>query len=434
MASVARAFLLVGTTMVGGLSLGLVLGRAAQAEGASPYAGLDTLARVWTTISNSYVDPISPATLSEGAIRGMVAELDPHSRFHSAEEYAALAKSIERSRMSIGVELRLEGAVVQISRVVPGGPAALAGVEVGDHILTVNGLVVEGQSAEAVAALLEGERGEAVLLGLERQGRRSQRSVPRDEVLDVEVDATLLERGYGLLRIHAFHRRVGADVGLALDRLQREGGPLQGLIVDLRGNPGGLMDEAVLTVDHFLPEGPLVETRGRDGIVSGHDRSTTTPDDLRCRLVVLIDGGTASAAEVVAGSLQDLGRATLIGERSYGKGSVQQIYELEDGSALRLTKARYTLPSGRFIGDHRGLDPDLVVPMPRLRSPAVERLRGELAALPIAEAERARLIAELDTIGGEGVAAPIPSGGELSLRLTEDPPLAAAWASLRSPR
>ena len=428
-----RAFALVSLVLFGGLGLGKALADQLQARSRAPYAGLDTLARGLITIEQRHVDAVSREALLYGAMRGMVGELDEHSLFFDPETHGGFIARTERAAEAIGVDLEAGPRGARISRVVPRGPAALAGLLVGDTLVSVDGSSVIGLPRDEAMTLLQGERGTPVALELLREGAALRVVVVRDAVIEVAVDGELPAPGLAVVHLRNFRRRVGADTARLLSELaQKGGGPLTGVLLDLRGNPGGLMDEAVAVLDLFLPAGDLIQTRGRGGVVTATDRSTDSPSDFQGRVVVLIDGGSASASEVVAGALQDLKRATLVGSRSYGKGSVQETRTFEDGSAFKLTVARYHLPSGRAIADHEGLVPDVGVPRPRVESPAVVALRAELAGIATTDEQRARVEAQLTALSAEAAEVDPPRGGAFAERLAADPQLAAAWDRLRA--
>ena len=255
-------------------------------------------------------------------------------------------------------------------------------------------------------------------------------TIVRDEVLEISVDGALLGEGWGYVHIEHFSRRCAQETALAIDALEEEG-PLEGLVLDLRDNPGGLITEAVELVDLFVDEGLIVQTRGRGEAESWYATASTT--DRHLPLVVLVNGSSASASELVAGALRDLGRADLVGTATFGKGSMQQVYEFEDGSALKLTVARYYLPSGQTIEPRQGLLPDLIVPM---QPDPAQQLRAELEALPVETARREALLALMDSLSISGTTASVEIhwSAPVAERLESDPQLAAAYDRLRKIR
>lgn len=430
------SFGLVGLAFAGGLLSGLTLVGSARAGDGGPYEALDTLARALTVVEGQYVEVVQPRALVEAAVRGMAESLDPHSVFLDADAWRGMQDRNEGRWFGVGVEIRPDPLGARIGRVVPGGPADLAGVLPADLLVAIDGQALAGRSLEQVGQGLEGERGAPVRLGLLRGEERLERTVVRDQVLAPVVDAGLLAPGQGYARIEHFRQRTAPELSQALDRLDKEGGrPLEGLVLDLRDNPGGLLEEAVAVVDLFAREGLIVETRGRGGQVVESHRARPAAHDRDLALVVLVNGMSASASEIVAGALQELGRATVIGTPSYGKGSVQQVYEFEDGAALKLTVARYHLSSGRTFTPGEGVVPDLLVPLDEAPSSARARLERALDRLPAAEAQDLR--EDLDRIAGEGEdahEAEVPWEGTLQERTALDPQLRAAWDRVRAAR
>ena len=223
---------------------------------------------------------------------------------------------------------------------------------------------------------LRGPRETPVALRIQRANQTLDVQAVRDTLLERSVQADRLPNDIAHVRLDAFRRRSGAEVAENLDRLEAEGA-LHGVILDLRGNPGGLLEEAVLVVDAFVSEGSILQVRGRDEAVLESHEATALETDRSLPLVVLVDQDSASASEIVAGALQDMGRATIVGTPTYGKGSVQKLFLFDDGSGMRLTIARYHLPSGRAIPDGEGLEPDVAAPSPRTYTEAAAAYREE---------------------------------------------------------
>lgn len=406
----AGGVVVLGATFFGGLLAGSGVVRSAYGAGDDAYAGFDTLARVLGTIEAQYLEERSTGALLESATRGLVSDLDEHSTWMDADAWSRLQSSAEGEVDSAGLTLGDTAGAVRVLAVAPRGPAELAGVVVGDHLTHVRDAPVA--NAEAAAAALAGERGDAVAVTLERDGAATTRTIVLDTVEEQVVFAERQAEGVRV-SIRHFSRSTASQLDRALDEVGLT--PDDALVLDLRDNPGGLMDQAVAVVDRFVGDGVVVETRGRGGATLTTDRSTTSADDLDNRVVVLVNEQTASAAEVVSGALQDRDRATLVGRQTYGKGTVQQVFPLEDGSALKLTRARYHLPSGRALTDREGLDPDVVVP------PAPSEARAALlravADAPLDDEARAALRATIDAV------APLGAPG--------DPIAEAGWAALR---
>lgn len=430
------SFGVVSLAFAGGLLAGATLVGSARAAGGGTYAALDTLARAMTTIEREYVEPVESGALVRAAVVGMAESLDPHSVYLDADAWRGLQDRNEGRWFGVGVEIRPDPAGARIGRVVTGGPAALAGVQAGDVLVAVDGQDLAGLSLREVGDKLEGERGAPVVLTLLRGEQRQDRTVVRDQVLAPVVDAALLAPGQGYARVEHFRQRTAAELAQALTRLEDEGGqPLRGLVLDLRDNPGGLLEEAVAVVDLFAGEGMVVETRGRDGQVVERHSAKRSPGDRDLVLVVLVNGMSASASEIVAGALQELGRATVVGTPSFGKGSVQQVYEFEDGSALKLTVARYHLASGRSFTVGDGVQPDQVVPLHEAPAAALARLEQALAQLPSDQAAALKAdLAQVATAGPEVHDAEVPWDGSLAERLAIDPQLRAAWDRVHAAR
>ncbi len=421
----SRAFVLVAATFVGGLAAGSSVVHTA----AAPYASLDTLARALSTIEDHHLAPPGADALLYGAISGMVDTLDPHSTFLAPADADALQDRAEGRFMGVGIALLDTDAGVVVGRVVPGSPAALSDIRVGDQLLSVDGALT--QTAEGAAALLPGARGTPVVLVLDRDGVLLEPTVVRDEVLEIGVAGALFEPGWGYVRVDRFYRRVTEDTQRALAELEAAGGPLRGLVIDLRGNPGGLLEEAVAMVDLFLDRGVIVETRGRDGRVLETHSATEDPPARIEDLVVLIDGGSASASEIFAGTLQARRRARLVGSATYGKGSVQKVYRFEDGAALKLTIARYHV-AGDAPLPPEGITPDVQINPDQDISGEVTALRSAVLSRSLPEPDRTRLIGHLSDLDAALSATPAVSD-DLAQRMKGDRALRESWALVRSP-
>jgi len=332
----------------------------------NPYDKLDTFARVLGLIQSHYVDEVPTDPLIEGAMRGMVETLDPHSRWLDEAAYRAMLSDTEGRYVGIGVEVREAPGGALVVRVLPGGPAARDGLIAGDTIVAIDGTPVGGRTLAEISRVLRGERGSALRLSIRRVDQPALIEVEtvRDRI-DLElVTSTLIGGDVVYVRLLSFQEGSGRDVERAVQRLRREGAT--GVILDLRDNPGGLLDEAVRVADLFLVSGPIVSTRGR---VEGEDIRVATSRGFGVELpvVVLVNRGSASASEVVAGALQDTGRATIVGERTYGKGTVQTLMPTRGGGALKLTVARYYTPSGSPVTTEKGRSPDIDAAMPDAR-------------------------------------------------------------------
>ncbi|MFZ5475793.1 MAG: S41 family peptidase [Myxococcota bacterium] len=391
------------------------------------YAALDLFARVLTQVGESYVDPISQRDLVYHALDGLDNALDAHSTFLDPDAFRRMREESEGQYVGIGAATREDPKGLRVTSVVRDGPAARAGVLAGDLIVAVNGTPIAGMAVDAATELVRGREGDAVTLGIERDGQTRQVPLLRTRVMERSVDGEIVEPGLAYVRIRQFREGVAATVASTVAELTP-----RAIVLDLRQNPGGRLDEAVATVDLFLRSGRIVSTRGRR---PGGDEVWEARDDkadFDGPVVVLIDGQSASAAEIVAGALEDHDRATLVGERTYGKGSVQSLFEYEDGSALKLTIARYFLPKGESIDDHVGIAPDVQVGPPVGEGP-VQRLRARADRLRD-EDERAELLALVEQLPAEPPTRAVDFSGPVRERLARDPQLAAAVAEAKKKR
>ena len=334
-------------------SLAFAAGRDPRAD--TLYRKLEVLAEVLTAVENTYVDALTPSELVYGAARGAVVGLDPHSDFFDPNDYQQLVNATEGEYAGIGIELSEGQGETDIVTVFEDSPAKQAGLLIGDRLVAIDDQPVRDLAFEAIQRRLRGPVGSKVKLGVLRTGRNEPWTftVVRGWIRVAPVASRTLGDGVEYIQVKTFSRRVAHD----LDVLLKKQAPKKGLVLDLRGNPGGLFDEAISMCDLFLEDGPIVSAIGRGGRVLDQQSAKAAGTQPNYPVAVLIDRGSASAAEVVAGALRDRGRARLFGERSYGKGSVQSITQLSDGSGLKLTVARYSTPSGRVI-DGQGIEPD----------------------------------------------------------------------------
>ena len=356
-----RFLLLCACATLGGF-LAIRVAQAAR-DPAGPYQKLDVFSHVLSLIENNYVEPIDETRLLYGAIEGMVRTLDPHSTFMDPRSYAALKEETEGEYGGIGLEIATRGEDVVVVAPIGDTPAARAGFAPGDKLVEIDGQSLKGwHEADAVRALM-GPPGTKVTVKAARASWAEPHSftLVRDVIRVVSVEEALYDRKFAVVKIKSFQDRTDTYLKKALDTQRaRAGGQLAGVVLDLRHNPGGLLDQAVKVADRFMESGVIVTTKGRGGkhveVEKAHARDT----EPHYPMVVLVDGGTASASEIVAGALQDSGRAVVMGTQTFGKGSVQTVIELEDGSGLKLTIARYYTPSGRSIQE-RGITPDVWV-------------------------------------------------------------------------
>lgn len=330
-------------------------------EGVFPLDDLRMFTQVFEQIRRSYVDKIDDKTLFENAVRGMLSELDPHSAFLDARAFTDLKDATSGEFGGLGIEVALEGEYIKIVTPLDDTPAARAGIRPGDLILKINDTAVKGLTLDRATELLRGEIGEPITLTLQQEAKSKPRQVTliREMIKLRSVKSLALPQGVTYLRISQFQ----ADTVNELKRAMNAGNaaqPNNALIIDLRNNPGGVLQSAVDVADLFLGEGMIVYTRGR--LPDSNMRYQARPNNElgKMPIVVLINEGSASAAEILAGALQDQKRAQIIGQTSFGKGSVQTVLPIGEDKAIKLTTALYYTPSGRSIQAH-GIEPDVVV-------------------------------------------------------------------------
>ncbi|GAB3468847.1 S41 family peptidase [Azotobacter salinestris] len=333
-----------------------------------PLDELRTFAEVLDRIKAAYVEPVDDKTLLENAIKGMISNLDPHSAYLEPKEFLDLQESTSGEFGGLGIEVGMEDDQLKVVSPIDDTPAAKAGIEAGDLIVRIDDQPTKGMSMLEAVDKMRGKPGSKIELTLVREGGRPFDVRLTRAVIKVKsVKSQLLESGYGYLRITQFQVNSGEEVGKSLARLRQENGgqKLKGLVLDLRNNPGGVLQSAVEVSDHFLTKGLIVYTKGR--IANSELRFSADPADASegVPLVTLINGGSASAAEIVAGALQDHKRAVLMGTDTFGKGSVQTVLPLNNDRALKLTTALYFTPNGRSI-QAQGIVPDIVVERARL--------------------------------------------------------------------
>jgi carboxyl-terminal processing protease len=333
----------------------------AAARATLPWEEASLFAEVYARIKRDYVEDVDDHALMERAVRGMVNALDPHSAYLDNAEFEEIRLSTMGSYPGVGIEVAPDDGVVRVMHPIEGSPAQRAGLKPGDEIVKIDDEDIGGDLAGATARM-RGAPGSTVRLSIRRKGSAAllEFTLRRTQVEVSSVMAATLEPGYGYLRIRSFTETTADDVSHAILRLKRDNKQgLKGLVLDLRDNPGGVLEAGVAVADDFLERGVIVSADGRTP--EARFEMDATPGDLLngAPLVVLVNGGTASASEIVAGALKDHGRAVLIGRRTYGKGSVQTVMPLAHGGALKLTTSRYFTPSGASI-QGKGIVPDIV--------------------------------------------------------------------------
>lgn len=374
----ARASAFTRALVLAGFSLGYLLGPATatvnaaenttEALGELPLTELRTFADVFNQIRMGYVEEIDDSQLLEYAIQGMLSGLDPHSVYLNSDAFEDLQTSTSGEFTGVGLEVGSDNGFVRIIAPIDGSPAVEAGLQPGDMILKIDGEVVKGLSLNEAVDRMRGPKGTEVILSIGRSGESAPFDVTltRDVIKVASVRERWLEPGYAYLRISQFQSSTGEDVNAALDRLL-ESDEIKGMVLDLRNNPGGVLGASVDVADMFLDGGTVVYTEGRLENVGRNYAANSADKTDGAPLVVLINGGSASASEIVAGALQDHSRAVIMGTQSFGKGSVQTILPISESRAVKLTTARYFTPNGRSI-QAEGIKPDILVERARVET------------------------------------------------------------------
>ena len=364
-----RNISLIFLGLVIGLSLGLMRDVAAgrpdpqgKDQGKDlPWADARMLAEVLERVKREYVNPVDDHQLLQAAIHGMVSSLDPYSTLLEGEEYDELKINSSGEYSGVGIEVSMEDEQVVVVAPFEGSPAALAGIRSGDIIVSIDGIPVNTVTLEDTIARMRGAEGSLVKIGIAREGIEEPLlfTLKRSRVELHSVRSEMLEPGFGYVRVAQFSETTGDEMEAALKSLRkRNGAPLRGLVLDMRNNPGGVLEAAVAVADDFLDSGVIVTAKGRTP-ESKFEMDATPGDALGgAPIVILVNGGSASAAEIVAGALKDNHRAKLVGRTTFGKGSVQTVMPLSDDRAIKLTTSLYYTPSGASI-NHTGIAPDV---------------------------------------------------------------------------
>ena len=325
------------------------------------YKGIKTFNEVLDMVQKNYVDEVESSTLIQGAINGMVKSLDPHSAFMTPDLYKELEAETQGAFGGIGIEITILKDVLTIVSPIEDTPAFVAGLKSGDQILRIDGKSTKDITIMEAVKKLRGPKDTKVTVTIMRE----KMPAPKDIVLTraiIQIKSVKVKYfdDIGYIRIAAFQERTSDDLNKALKDIGKKLNPMKGLVLDLRNDPGGLLNQAIEVSDVFLKSGTIVSTRGRTKNMETKATAKDNGNELTCPIVVLVNEGTASAAEIVAGALQDNGRALIMGTQTFGKASVQTVIPLEDGSALKLTTARYYTPKGRSI-QAEGIKPDIIV-------------------------------------------------------------------------
>jgi len=358
--------------------------RRAQALSNDTYQELDTFASVLAIVQKNYVEPVTTKRLIDGAISGMLASLDPHSAYLTPDLYRDLEVETRGSFGGLGIEITIKNGALTVVAPIEDTPAYRAGLKAGDQIIKIDDDFTKDMSLTDAVKRMRGPKGSKIKLTLHRNGVPELFTVTlaRDVIKIQSVKSKMLPEGYGYIRVTTFQENTGDGVEKAIDEFEaKDHGKIKGVVFDLRDNPGGLLNQAVKVSDDFLDGGLIVYTQGREENQQQKYFSHKKPGFVDYPMVVLVNGGSASASEIVAGALQDQKRAVILGTQTFGKGSVQTILPLDDHSALRLTTARYYTPTGRSI-QAVGITPDVDVEPPKETLAAITQQGGEFDENP----------------------------------------------------
>ncbi|HLE25695.1 MAG TPA: S41 family peptidase [Thermodesulfobacteriota bacterium] len=327
------------------------------------YQGLSNFTRVLDLIERNYVDNVDTEKLAISAIEGMLKTLDPYSAYLTPERYKELEIGTSGEFGGVGIEISGENDLLTVITPIEGSPAAKAGIKPGDLIIAIDGKPTQGLSVDEAVKSLRGQKGSTVKITIQSQGDKNPREVVlvRDIIFVKSVDSKLIDGRIGYIKLSQFQEKTSEELVKAIVALESENkSQLNGLILDLRNNPGGLLTQAVEVADEFIDEGLIVSVKGRVEDQSTEYYATKEDNTPGYPIVILVNKGSASASEVVAEALQDKKRAIILGTKTFGKGSVQSIIKLDDGSGLKLTTAKFYAPSGRSI-NQVGVIPDVIV-------------------------------------------------------------------------
>tara|TARA_B100000029_G_scaffold249539_1_gene246449 strand:- start:1445 stop:2578 length:1134 start_codon:yes stop_codon:yes gene_type:complete len=330
-------------------------------ESGNIYEKIDLFGEVLEKVKKEYVDDIDQSEIMDSAINGVLQSLDPYSAYMSPELFKNMQTDTQGKFGGLGIEIGMEAGVVKVISPIDDTPAAKAGIKAGDYIVKIGGTQVQGKSLMEAVKLMRGPVGSSIELTIRRRGEKKAliKNVTREIIVVKSVEAKILEKKIGYLRLKSFNNNSSDQLMKKIENFEKKQRP-NGYILDLRNNPGGLLTQAISVADFFLDDGEIVSTKGKRIIESRRffarkgDRLNGKP------LIVIINNGSASASEIVAGALKDHKRAIILGEKTYGKGSVQSIIPLSDGGGMRLTVSKYYLPSGKSISEV-GVEPDILV-------------------------------------------------------------------------
>ena len=326
------------------------------------YKNLKTFSEVLDMVEKNYVEPVDNDKLMQGAINGMIKSLDPHSSFMTADMYKELEVETRGSFGGLGIEITILKDVLTVVSPIEDTPAYIAGIKAGDQIIRIDGKTTKDITITEAVKKLRGPKDTKVTITIMREGLTKPKDyvITRSIIKIKSVKTKIYDGQIGYIRIASFQERTVDDVKKSLQEIEAKARPLKGIVIDMRNNPGGLLNQSIEVSDLFLKSGGIVSTRGRSKNMESRSLAKNDGDEPTCPIVVLVNEGTASAAEIVSGALQDNGRAVILGAQTFGKGSVQTVIPLEDGAALKLTTAKYYTPKGRSI-QAEGITPDIIV-------------------------------------------------------------------------
>ncbi len=354
------------------LFLSLAFAASVYAFSDKIYQSLEQFSKILHYVEENYVDQVDESKLVLGAIKGMLSTLDPHTFYLSPDFYKELRADTAGKFGGVGLEVSIKDDALIIVSPMEGSPADKAGVQAGDKIIRIDGKLTHDMNLVDAVKSMRGPSKTKVVLTLFREGWKTTKdfSLTREIINVKSVKFELLEQKYLYTKVNSFQERTAQDLQKAIELNQKKSGGLKGLIVDLRNNPGGLLEEAVGVSDLFIKEGMIVSVKGRTGKAEERKASGKAPY-LDLPMVVLVNAGSASASEIFAGAMQDYGRAFLMGTKTFGKGSVQTVMDLGNGAGLKITIARYYTPKGRKI-DGKGVMPDEIVVLPKTETQKAE--------------------------------------------------------------
>lgn len=330
-------------------------------DSADIYKKIDLFGEVLDKVKKEYVDDVDQSEVIDSAINGVLQSLDPYSAYMSPELFKNMQTDTQGKFGGLGIEIGMESGVVKVISPIDDTPASKAGIKAGDYIVKIDNIQVQGKSLMEAVKLMRGEIGSSVELTIRRRGERKAiiKKIKREVIVVSSVEAKILKNNIGYLRLKSFNNNSSRQLIKKIESFEKGKKPMA-YILDLRNNPGGLLNQAINITDFFLDDGEIVSTKGRR-IIENRRFFAKRGDELKGKpLIVLINNGSASASEIVAGALKDHKRAIILGEKTYGKGSVQSIIPLSDGGGMRLTVSKYYLPSGKSISEV-GVEPDILI-------------------------------------------------------------------------